>query len=128
MTKFIERHPIKIQVATIITAALFIISVTTWFSHDRDAAFAHIKSNTQTLEMHMRADKELLGALRSLIFDTKRDMIELHKAQQEEIEDQRENIHTNEIVLAEINTKLANVEALLMKLDRKLDDHDRNNQ
>jgi len=109
MTKLIEKYPIRMTITTVVALAVFLVGSTRVLTQDRDKAYTLIVANAQAIE-RMKEDSSDLAKLICDVRD------EMEKA------DKELNLksHANELAYMEIKTKLAGVEALLVKIDKKL--------
>ena len=106
---FIDRHPIKIQVATAVAVFLFVVGATFQVTRDRDA----VQSKILVIEMAVdRLENENVVAKR-LIYN-------LQDESRLADENLTKQTHKSEIAYTEIKTRLLGVEALLIKIDNKL--------
>ena len=107
--KFLEKHGIKVQVATVTTVLIFVVGTVIIATQDRDRAFSEINSSKKELA-HVRQD---LAVLRKTVCDLEDDI-------DSEISELKSKTHSIDIAFTEIKTKLVNVEAMLLKIDKKI--------
>lgn len=95
MNKLIERHPVKIQVATICVVVLFLIGTTRVLTQDRDEAYARIAAHQKATD-YIEKD---LADLDKVVCDLKRKF-------ETEVARLSAKDHDTELAYTEIKTKL----------------------
>ncbi len=110
MSELLEKHPVKTQVATIVVAILFVIGATRVLTQDRDAAYSQIAANEAALLIQKETNKKLADEVCKLREEMRAADVKLTQKD-----------HENELAYTEIKTKLIGVEALLVKIDKKMD-------
>lgn len=108
--QFIERHPVKTQVATAIVVIMAVVSGTVTVTDDRAKAMAGIVSN----EKRICKVEDGQHDLEKIILQIRTEMQLADRGLQEQI-------HKNDIISTEVRVKLASLEAILIKIDRNLE-------
>ena len=85
-----------------VVAILFLIGTTRVLTQDRDTAYAQIAENKRQIE------------------ELAKNACSSHEKAQKEIDELKKQSHETEIAYTEIKTKLVAVEAMLVKIDGKL--------
>jgi chromosome segregation ATPase len=106
---FFEKHGVKLQVATIAAVLIFIIGTTITATQDRGAMIDRIEVN-----------KREMRYLKDEIEISKMERSELRKELKEEVSALKEENQATEISYTEIKTKLVGLEAMLLKIDGKI--------
>lgn len=107
--QFLEKHSIKLQLATLFSLLLFAITTTATFTKDREAIRSDIASNKKQIEMQMTAFDEKVKEIKGEISNLKND-----------VGDQRDIIHQHELTYTEIRTKLTGLETILIEIKQKI--------
>ena len=108
--QFLERHPVKVQVATAITVIIFIVSGTAHVTGDRGKALAAIAASEERI---LRLEKSDM-AMEKLVCQVRDEFQAANRALQAQM-------HNNDIASTEIKVRLTAVEAILIKIDQKLE-------
>ena len=98
MSETLKKHSLKIQIGTIVTVALFLVSFTWWVTNERAAIYKELGTAENQYE---HCHKWMEG------IDERVDDLEDQEIQQD-------------LVLVEVKTRLSNIEALLEEIKLKL--------
>ncbi len=114
--ELIKNYPVRSTLGTIVVAVLFVVSVTRTLTQDRDAVFAELAKNKAAHIQIIDEHKEL----RREVCDLEEKLRKVNSELKQEDRKLWEENHAAQIALTEIKTKLVGVEALLVKIDKKL--------
>jgi hypothetical protein len=120
MKALVERHSLKIGIATVLSMMVFVVGITRELTQDRAAAMAAIEITQITNELQqdelLKLEKELCS-LRDEMQRADDKFVTESRIADKELQNQT---HRAEVAYAEMKTELAGVKAMLIRIETKL--------